>query len=122
MSRRHLPVMVSMRCDAGCGECCGPVPVTEAEVAKVRRHVAKYKIKARNNGEGACPFYAGRCMVYEARPFLCRVFGHTPNLRCPRGYNTNELRDEVVRGYLIHLGPATTTLIDEFRPVGELRE
>lgn len=38
----------------------------------------------------ACPFYqGGKCSVYEARPTMCKVFGHVPEMSCCRGYNVN---------------------------------
>jgi Fe-S-cluster containining protein len=108
--KRKLPVVPPMRCDTGCGDCCGPVPVTDAELSAVKRHMARYRVKPKNNGEWTCPFYDGKCTIYEARPNLCKLFGHTANLRCHRGYNTNALPDVEVRAFLVSQGPATTTL------------
>jgi Fe-S-cluster containining protein len=36
----------------------------------------------------ACPFLdldSGLCLVYEARPLICRLFGHVEWLPCPTG-------------------------------------
>lgn len=110
MAKRKLPILPPMRCDAGCGACCGPVPVTEAELSAVRRHMARYRVPAVDRGKLTCPFFDGQCTIYEARPTLCRLFGHTAGLRCSRGYNTNALPDATVRRALYRQGQATTTL------------
>jgi len=82
----RLPVLQRMRCDDDCGECCGIVPVTLQELEAVDRYRATNGIEAQRNGV-TCPFFqGGRCAVYEARPSVCRLFGHTPKMRCPRGY------------------------------------
>lgn len=111
-----------MRCDAGCGDCCGPVPVTDAELSAVKRHMARYRVQAVDRGRWTCPFYDGRCTVYEARPVLCRLFGHTAGLLCSRGYNTNALPDATVRQVLYRQGPATTTLHSLIPTVDESSE
>jgi Fe-S-cluster containining protein len=34
-----------------------------------------------------CPYVVGGggCAIYEDRPFLCRLYGNTPELACPHG-------------------------------------
>ena len=86
------------------------MPVTEAELSAVKRHMTRYRVQAVDRGRWTCPFYDGRCTVYEARPVLCRLFGHTAGLLCSRGHNTNALPDATVRQALYRQGPATTTL------------
>jgi uncharacterized protein len=87
---KRLPVLPSMRCDTGCGECCGPVPVTAAELGAVRDFMKKHDVVPRDNGPLTCPFLQeGRCAIYGARPLICRIFGHSRDLQCSRGYNVN---------------------------------
>lgn len=82
-----LPQLPQMRCDDGCGECCGIVGCSSHEFVQVSRVVKARGIKPVRQGS-TCPlFLGGRCSVYEVRPACCRVFGHTPELTCPRGYN-----------------------------------
>lgn len=84
-----IPKIPSMRCDAGCGQCCGPAPMTEAEYRKVL-HVIKAKAITLKHQGLTCPLYLdGACSIYDARPFACRFFGHVPELQCARGYNVN---------------------------------
>jgi len=86
-----------MRCDDGCGRCCGPVPVTARELGRVRAYMKQHGIKPNPNPAPLqCPLYDGQsCTVHPVRPLLCRVFGHTPRLDCCRGYNVN-LPDQVI--------------------------
>lgn len=86
---RKLKVIPPMRCDSGCGDCCGPAPATEQEYRKVL-HVAKANgVVPRMQGE-TCPFFQeGACRVYDARPLSCRLFGHVERMSCSRGYNVN---------------------------------
>lgn len=86
---RKLKVLPPMNCDPGCGECCGPVPVTETEFQRVRRFIAERDIKPVDQGI-TCPLYLeGGCSVYEVRPLPCRLFGHVEKMACSRGHNVN---------------------------------
>jgi len=91
--KRRLPVVAPefppMRCDDGCGECCGPAPATQAEFDRVVAYVIEHKITPKDQGI-TCPLYLdGKCSVYEVRPLICRAFGHVEGLSCPRGYNVD---------------------------------
>lgn len=78
-----------MKCDTGCGECCGPVLCNENEYQAVIGYARNRGIVPIRQGV-TCPFYQnGGCSVYEVRPHVCRLFGHTPRLNCCKGYNTN---------------------------------
>ncbi len=84
-----LPQLPSMRCDDGCGECCGPVFISQDEYERIERVVNAQGITPRRNGPLTCPLYIdGKCSVYLARPAICRLFGHAPKLVCSRGYDT----------------------------------
>jgi Fe-S-cluster containining protein len=78
-----------MRCDDGCGDCCGPAPASKAELDRVVAYVREHKIVPKDQGL-TCPLYlGGKCSVYSVRPLICRAFGHVDGLDCSRGYNTN---------------------------------
>lgn len=81
-----LPIM---QCDDNCGQCCGIVICKEHEYQKVVKYAADHGITPKSQGS-TCPFYQqGRCQVYEVRPFVCQLFGHSPKLTCCKGYNVN---------------------------------
>ncbi len=95
---KKLKVLPSMRCDTGCGECCGIVPVTVTEFNAIERYVKEKGIIPIETKDGTCPLYQeGRCSVYPVRPLICRIFGHAERLPCPRGYNVNVPQREVDR-------------------------
>ncbi len=96
----NLPVM---QCDDNCGECCGPVMVTQPELDAIRAYMTEHNIKPVAQGV-TCPLYqGGKCSVHPVRPKLCQAFGHTREMTCPRGYNTN-VPDHVIRQWLIANG------------------
>lgn len=83
------PLLPKMRCDAGCGLCCGAAPTIQSEFDSVAAYAKTHGITPRRQGV-ACPFYQdGTCAVYAARPTVCRWFGHTEHMQCPKGYNVN---------------------------------
>ena len=47
---RHLPQLPAMRCDVGCGDCCGIVPAPPNEYAAVVAYAKKNNIKPRRQG------------------------------------------------------------------------
>ena len=103
---KKLPVM---RCDAGCGDCCGVAPVTEEEYERVVGYARSRGIAPVKQGV-TCPYYQkGVCQVYEVRPIICVVFGHSPRLGCSRGYNRN-VPESVVIDLVRATGRATRVL------------
>jgi Fe-S-cluster containining protein len=78
-----------MRCDPGCGECCGPVMCNVTEIRQIMVYIAEHQITPIRQGI-TCPFcQQGLCAIYPVRPYICRIFGHSPRLVCKRGYNVN---------------------------------
>ncbi len=103
-----------MRCDTGCGACCGPVMCTEAEYEAIARHITARFIAPRDNGF-TCPFYQhGCCAIYEVRPVICQVFGHSEKLVCGKGYNTN-VPDRDIRRAVRRNGTPTRRLHEFLR-------
>lgn len=84
-----------MPCDRGCRDCCGPVAASDREIRRILAYIEAHGIEPTrppemNHGVPVCPFFQeGRCAVYPVRPFVCRLFGHSPGLVCSRGYNHN---------------------------------
>lgn len=64
----------------GCGGCCGRyVPVSAFDLARLEGYLRGHEVTP-NYSDGMCPFLSAdrTCMVYEARPQICRVY------RCDR--------------------------------------
>lgn len=81
------PKLPAMRCDRGCGECCGPVTCTKPEYDSITEYAASHGIAPAAQGI-TCPWYRdGGCSVYEVRPWVCRMMGHVPRLHCARNYD-----------------------------------
>lgn len=100
MLYRQAPPVVG--CKPGCGQCCGPVPWTPAELARVTDRIPRgTQIEDAPGGPfgvvmlvnplnpRACPMLdaAKRCTVHADRPLMCRLFGAVsePRLTCPFG-------------------------------------
>ena len=78
----------------GCkGLCCGPVPVTENELKKIKKKIKSMPSKMRLDLEkqtryyGTCIFYdleKDRCGIHSERPGICSKFGYYKELVCFR--------------------------------------
>lgn len=91
MKKRKLPVLAlelpPMRCEKGCGECCGPVPVTRKKLEQVRAYCAEHGITPQPQGL-RCPLYLrSQCAIYPIRPRVCQAYGHSERLGCSRGHD-----------------------------------
>lgn len=88
---KPLPMlkMPAMQCDKGCGACCTLVMCHEDEFQNIVEFIQARGIVPRKQGI-TCPLYQdGTCTVYEHRPWICQMMGHTKELECSRGYNRN---------------------------------
>lgn len=79
----------------GCGKCCSNLlPMTKGEVAKIHDYIKKNGIKkqrhliplANSAIDMTCPFLDNskskdKCVIYEARPAVCREFICNPSKR-----------------------------------------
>lgn len=87
--------------------CCGPVPITEDEIKKIKKKIkgmpTKKRLDLKNQQRffGTCIFYDqinDRCGIHSVRPSICQAFGYYKNLVCfrkpesasARNYTTNE--------------------------------
>lgn len=75
-----------MQCATGCFDCCqSGLTVTQVEAARIAEHLGhltqEQRLKVASRGgrpeEEGCAALdeAGRCMIYEARPLVCRSHG-----------------------------------------------
>jgi Fe-S-cluster containining protein len=117
---RKLKLLPPMRCDDGCGECCGLVPATETEFQRIGRYATEHGIQPVDQAE-TCPwFQGGKCSVYPVRPLACRLFGHVPGMPCPKGYNTNIPERDAHR--MVRANGMSSRILHEALPDGYLRE
>ena len=79
--RNHIP---SFECEPGCHDCCGPVTTSSIEMASLpEKSEAEHETAL---ADLSCPHLGENgCEVYRERPLICRLFGTTPRLACPRG-------------------------------------
>lgn len=73
-----------------CGECCGIVPVSIPELNAIRDYIAVNGINpVKRADKTICPFRdekQKKCLIYEARPIICRLFGVAEGaMQCPNG-------------------------------------
>ncbi len=75
-----------------CGLCCGPVPVTETELNKIKKAVERMPAKKRERlmKQKRDPFTCifrdsenDNCSIYNVRPEVCRMFGFYEGMDCP---------------------------------------
>ena len=74
----------SFECVPGCHDCCGPVTASAEELSRLpEKSVAQHDAALANFD---CVYLGPQgCEVYQQRPLICRLFGTTPRLACPRG-------------------------------------
>ena len=92
----------TFKCEQGCTACCGVVPwsLVEFEKVKIREEIAR-KMQAqpctitpmRTPNCSDCPFYIENkgCSAYEERPLMCRLYGTTESLECPKGHRPSKM-------------------------------
>lgn len=96
----------SFDCVPGCHDCCGPVTTSSEEMARLPRKSVEEQEAALS--ELNCVHLGPQgCTVYEERPLICRLFGTTPRLPCPRGRRPDEMIDPGAE-QLVHQFIATT--------------
>lgn len=87
--RSRIP---DFECEPGCHDCCGPVTCSSEEIARL-------PVKSDAEHAAALAAYncvhlgANGCSVYSERPLICRLFGTTPRLTCPRGKRPQQMID-----------------------------
>ena len=82
-----------------CGQCCGIIPVTMIELNTIRNYIAERGIHpVKRADKTICPFrdeVNKKCLIYEARPIICRLFGVAKgNMQCING-NSAEIDGRV---------------------------
>lgn len=90
----------TLACRGFCGRdrsdtCCGPIACTDLEAALLDQYDGQQSSwtpvqpgnRMMTSVGSLCPHLGldGRCTAYEVRPLICRLWGTTPDLRCPWG-------------------------------------
>lgn len=92
------------------GLCCGPVPLSTRRLRAIEALVETFepseraRLAAQRRGMLTCGLYdveKNQCSVYDQRPQVCRMFGHTATLECPRQ----------PKNFVMTIAPATASLI-----------
>lgn len=73
-----------------CHKCCGPIIWFKTEEILMKDYMEKHKIKnvkltteEFQKNDMKCPFLKNdRCIIYKARPIVCRLQGNIPDLPC----------------------------------------
>ena len=87
--RERIP---SFECVAGCHDCCGPVTASSEEMSRLPTRSDAVRDAAL--AELGCPHLGeDGCTVYGERPLICRLFGTTMRLACPRGMRPEQMID-----------------------------
>lgn len=95
---------MTWQCKAGCkGDCCGPVPIPRATFEKHKDKINNYTLVEFGNevlpdreGRTQCLFLGDdyKCMIYEDRPEVCKMYGVSLELPCPYVKPNGRLRSE----------------------------
>ena len=79
--RRQIP---GFACEPGCHDCCGPVTASSEEMARLP-HKSAAQHDAALAHWNCVHLGPNGCEAYDERPLICRLFGTTASLPCPRG-------------------------------------
>lgn len=106
MRQKDLDLIPSFTCIPGCHDCCGPHPWTKQEHERIWRWLqerGRPMLFARSWKE-TCPYADERgCSIYDVRPFLCRLYGVVPRMRCPHGRGPEKMLAEDQEARLVEL-------------------
>jgi Fe-S-cluster containining protein len=77
-------------CKGHCWLSCGPIEMSDRERQRIRElgvRITPGEEARRKVDTFWCEALdsQGHCRVYERRPFICRLWGTTPKLKCPHG-------------------------------------
>lgn len=98
------------KCKKGCHECCGMISWLAIEEEPIRIFMKEHNIKYVRWGiddylqnQLLCPYLKGdKCIIYEVRPLVCRLYGNSPDLPCPHAKEqklSKQKTDIIMRKY-----------------------
>jgi len=92
-------------CLPGCTECCrvsAPPSRTSRENTRLIEYVQRQGVRPAPRQEG-CPYRSDDgCVVHPVRPFICRLYGTSPNYPCRMGIRPVRLLHEDEEADLFH--------------------
>jgi len=100
----------TFECVPGCSHCCGPTPCAPSETALIAQWLTQRGLAVLHSPLAVLPttdgltcVYAGAdgCSIYPVRPFMCRLYGSIPKLRCPLGRGPAEPLSESAEASLM---------------------
>jgi hypothetical protein len=77
-------VLPEIACRGLCHEACGPIAASPLEIARLEAASGR-TLGVDENLTCSMLTPAKRCVAYEDRPMICRLFGLVKKLRCPHG-------------------------------------
>jgi len=80
----------TIECKGLCHGCCGPIAMTRLEWKRIKSTVGKSdkEIGPLKGEQGlTCPLLSDdhKCLVYQVRPLICRLWGLVKEMKCPHG-------------------------------------
>ena len=73
-------------CTPGCHECCRSFGVpsrTQIEDERIKRFLREHQMPVGEAKGSTCPYLVEEgCSIYPVRPFICRLYGTSPNYKC----------------------------------------
>ncbi|MBU1225008.1 MAG: YkgJ family cysteine cluster protein [Gammaproteobacteria bacterium] len=105
--RKRIP---AFECEPGCHDCCGPVTASSEEMARLP--VKSDAAHATALAELSCPHLGKNgCQVYAERPLICRLFGTTPRLACPKGKRPEVMIEPAIEEHIYRYFEATRQVL-----------
>lgn len=78
-------LLPALPCQRKCQHSCGPIEVTQAELARMQTWNG-YHVQDSQGPKEDCQFLQdGLCSVYPVRPMICRLWGLVKTMACPFG-------------------------------------
>lgn len=82
MAEGNIKIVNNTICEecSKCGECCSPfLPICQDELNIIQKYIIDNNIKPQTQvmvmqNRLACPYWNGRCLIYEVRPLICKEF------------------------------------------------
>ena len=95
------------QCIEGCHECCqnfGVPSRTKVEDERVKTFLRRNSMQPGKARGTTCPYLIETgCSIYPVRPFICRLYGTSPNYRCKMGVVPLRLMHEDEEAEIFHL-------------------